>query len=178
MQDFNHQREQLNTVAIRTNDLEGIRQRLKQAGIAVGQILEGDRVDKQNQLIKWKTFFIDDDIEGLPYPFFIDWQQADTDRVVQLEKQGLIQQHPAGKLNVIKAVFEVNEPQKVSQQWANLIESFVIKKEGKFIVPIQDKIFEFVQGDANHLIALHISGAQSELHQKTISLGDAKFVFE
>lgn len=178
VQDFNQHKKRFNTVAIRTDDLESIRQRLKLLGIAAGPILEGKRLNEKNQLITWRIFFIDDDIDGLPYPFFIDWENSDADRERQLVAQGLIQQHPAGDLNVVKAVFEVSNPVQVSQQWAKIINSTVIDDHGKFIVPIGEKAFEFIGGTANHLSALHFSGAHAQKRQRTISFGEAQFIFD
>ncbi len=178
VQDFNRHQERLNTVAIRSSDLEKTWQRLKDDGIPVGQIFEGQRLDEQNHLIKWRIFFIDGHIEGLPYPFFIDWQSKDTDRIVQLKQQGLIQKHPAGDLKVVEATFEVERPKEVAEKWAKLLESSVIEQAGRFIVPIQERKFEFTQGKANHLATLGFSGANKALKSRSITLGDAEFNFE
>ncbi|CAM3199128.1 VOC family protein [Leuconostoc rapi] len=175
VQDFNQERQRFNTIALRTNDLENVRERLELAGIGVGPILEGKRRNEQNKLITWRIFFINDDIDGLPYPFFIDWQTSDQDREQQLIEQELIQTHPIGALKVVKAVFEVNNPLKVSQQWANLIDRVATEEHGEFIVPIGERTLEFVAGPANHLISLHFSGAN---HQQTINLGEAQLVFD
>lgn len=178
VQDFNNHVERLNTVAIRSDDLNGTWQRLKDAGIPVGRIFEGQRLDEQSHLIKWQIFFIDGHIEGLPYPFFIDWQSKDEDRISQLKEQELIQEHPAGNLKVVKATFEVEKPKEVAQQWAQLIESSAIEQAGRFVVPIQERKFEFTQGKANHLIKLDFSGADNELKNQTITIGDSELDFE
>lgn len=175
LQDFNQERQRFNTVAIRTNDLENIRKRIESAGVTVGPILEGKRRNEQNKLITWRIFFINDDIEGLPYPFFIDWQTSDKDRKKQLVEQKLIQAHSIGPLQVAKAVFEVSNPLQVAKQWAILIDSVATEEHGKFVVPIGERIFEFIVGKANHLTSLHFTGAQ---HQQTINLGEAQLVFD
>jgi len=79
---------------------------------------------------------------------------------------------------VVKATFEVEKPKEVAQQWAQLIESSVIEQAGRFIVPIQERKFEFTQGKANHLIKLYFSGADNELKNQTIIIGDSELDFE
>lgn len=175
LQDFNQGRQRFNTIAIRTNDLENIKKRIEAAGVEVGPILEGKRRNEQNKLITWRIFFINDNIDGLPYPFFIDWQTSDKEREQQLVEQKLIQNHPLGPLKVTKAVFEVSNPLKVSQKWADLVDNAVTERQGKFVVPIGERTLEFVTGSANHLTTLHFTGAQ---HQRTIKLGEAQLIFE
>lgn len=178
VQDFKNHRERLNTVAIRSDDLQGTWQRLKNDGVPVGTISEGQRLDEQNHLIKWQIFFIDGYIDGVPYPFFIDWQSSDADRIAQLKKQKLILKHPAGNLKVLKATFEVENPKKVAQKWAKVIESSAIEQAGRFVVPIQERKFEFVKGTANHLKELTFQGANGQLKNQSIVLGDAHLNFE
>ncbi len=178
VQDFEAHRERLNTVAIRSDHLQETWRRLKDAGIPVGPISEGRRLDEQKRLIKWQIFFIDGHIEGLPYPFFINWQSSDDDRLTQLKQQGLIEKHPAGDLKVTSATFEVEKPAEVAQKWAALIESSAIEQAGQLIVPIQDRKFVFVAGPKNHLAALQFSGAEAPLKNQTITFGEAQLNFE
>lgn len=178
VQDFKQQRQRLNTVAIRSTDLQATWHRLKATGIPVSPIEQGERLDEQQRLIRWKIFFIDGQIEGMPYPFFIDWQSPDTARIAQLREQKLIQSHPAGDLKVVAATFTVTRPQEVAQKWATLLASSVVKGSAGFEVPVQERTFEFVAGTANHLSALHFTGAQGKLKGKSIKLGEAQLFFE
>ncbi|KAL3946826.1 hypothetical protein [Lentilactobacillus hilgardii] len=79
---------------------------------------------------------------------------------------------------MVKATFEVEKSKEVAQQWAQLIESSVIEQAGRVVVPIQERKFEFTQGKANHLINFDFSGADYELKNQTITIGDSELDFE
>mgnify|MGYP000000877493 CR=1 FL=1 len=121
VQDYLKHMERMNTIAIRTSDIWRDYGRLKKMAIKVSPIKQGQRIDEQNHLITWLIFFIDDDIEGLHLPFFIQWPGTDQDREKGLKKQGLLRKHPAGDLIVKQAVFRVSNPEKISAVWGHLL---------------------------------------------------------
>ncbi|GAF40708.1 hypothetical protein FC83_GL002885 [Agrilactobacillus composti DSM 18527 = JCM 14202] len=176
-QDYEAKRQRFNTVAIRSSDLQATWASLKASGVPVGPISEGQRTDAQDHLITWQIFFIDADFEGLPYPFFINWQSTDADRIAQLTQQGLIEPHPAGDLKVIQGTFEVVHPKAAAEFWAKLVGSTATAQGVDYVVPIHERQFKFTQGVANHLTTLQFAGATGELAGQTIQLGDAKLTF-
>lgn len=72
----------------------------------------------------------------------------------------------------------MEKPKEVAQQWSQLIESSVIEQAGRFVVPIQERRFKFIQGKANHLIKLDFIGSDDELKNQTITIGDSELDFE
>lgn len=178
IQDFTHGIQRFNTVAIRSSNLTATWQRLKRQGIKVGPITEGQRLDEQGRLIKWQIFFINDTIHGLPYPFFIDWQSRDADRMIQLQQQGLMTTHPAGNLKVIQATFSVEDPKIASEKWAKLLNSSAIAKGTSYIVPLQERRFEFLQGPQNRLQTLRFEGgSNSRTWTHAFQIGQAEILF-
>ncbi|WP_416354065.1 VOC family protein [Agrilactobacillus fermenti] len=178
IQDFKHQRERFNTVAIRTSDIQATWQRLRSADIKVGPIQEGQRRDEQGHLISWTIFFIDDTIAGLPYPFFINWQMSDAERTAQLKAQQLLVSHSIGNILVHEGVFKVSNPQAVAERWAQMLNSTASQQNEDWIVPIQERQFRFIQGDENHLVTLRFKGATVKNLPQTLQFGTAKLVFE
>ncbi|WP_171051856.1 VOC family protein [Alteribacter natronophilus] len=65
--------------------------------MAVSPVLDGNRVNAHGRLIEWKMLTIEGDWHGLLYPFFIQWIEADHERLDLLKKEGVIKDHPAGK---------------------------------------------------------------------------------
>lgn len=178
VQDYHQKVQRINTIAIRTSDIEETHASLKKAGINAGDIEVGKRLDEQGHLITWSIFFIDGTIDGLPYPFFIQWQGSDETREQKLTEQGLIVQHAAGDLLAKQAVFNVPDPQKTADVWGNLLESKPEKTDTGYSIQLQDRQLIFEQGSANHLVQLNFDGAGDQLKQQTLAFDQIKFSFE
>lgn len=178
VQDYQQEVQRINTIAIRTTDIEAVHKRLKDAGINVGEIEEGQRLDEQGHLITWLIFFIDDTIDGLPYPFFIQWQGSDKAREQKLTEQGLIVQHAAGDLVARQAVFHVPDPEKVAGIWSGLLESNIENTDSEYQVQLGDRQLIFKQGPENHIVQLNFDGAGDQLKQQALALDNIKFSFK
>lgn len=178
IQDFKHQRERFNTIAIRTSDIQATWQRLHRADIKVGPIQQGQRRDEQGHLISWAIFFVDDTIAGLPYPFFIDWQVSDVERTAQLKAQRLIVMHPIGDVLVHEGIFKVSDPQDTARRWAQLIDGVAVRQKEGWIVPLHERQFRFIEGNEQHLVTLRFKGATVKNTPRTLQFGTAKLIFE
>ena len=88
----------LSRVALRTTDIVSVYYRLKQQGIEVAPIITGKRLDKQGRPVEWKMMTPGGSFQGLRYPFIIEWQETDEQRLEHLHQQGIIQPHPAGEV--------------------------------------------------------------------------------
>ncbi|MCO7125339.1 VOC family protein [Sporolactobacillus shoreicorticis] len=178
VQDYEQKVQRTNTIAIRTSDIEATHARLKEAGINAGDIEVGKRLDEQGRLITWSIFFIDGTIDGLPYPFFIQWQGSDETREQKLKDQGLIMSHPAGDLLVRQAVFHVPDPYKTAGVWGQLLENNPEKTDSGYKVHVEDRQLIFEQGLENHIIQLNFDGAGDQLKQQTLVFDQIKFAFK
>jgi len=58
-----------------STDVAALRERLIQAGIACQALREGSRRHPDGGSLRWKTFMLSDDCQGL-LPFFIEWNAA------------------------------------------------------------------------------------------------------
>ncbi|WP_018664903.1 VOC family protein [Heyndrickxia acidiproducens] len=178
VQDYEQKQQRINTIAIRTSDIEATHKRLKKAGVNAGDIEVGKRLDEQGQLITWSIFFINDTIDGLPYPFFIQWQGCDESREQKLTEQGLIVQHTAGDLQVRQAIFKVADPEKAAGIWGQLLETRPERTDTGYRIPLHDRQLIFEQGPENHMVQLNFDGAGDQLKQQTVVLDHIKFSFK
>ncbi|MFD2616613.1 VOC family protein [Terrilactibacillus laevilacticus] len=178
VKDYEQKVQRINTIAIRTSDIEATHARLKESGVNAGDIQVGKRLDEQGHLITWSIFFIDDTIDGLPYPFFIQWQGSDDAREKKLTEQGLIVQHAAGNLLVSQAIFNVSDPEKTAGVWGQLLETKPERTDTGYRIQLHDRQLIFKQGTENHVVQLKFDGAGDQLKQQTLVFGNITFSFK
>lgn len=142
--------EVLSRVVIRTDDIEEVAASLKAAGLSLSPIIDGKRLDNEGRLIEWRMMTIAGDFGGLVYPFIIQWSGTDTERVERLTSSGVIKPHPAGEVEIVRAVFHVSDPEAAANHWGTIFGLPVTKSEDDtFSLKIGDRSFAFVQEDEN-----------------------------
>jgi hypothetical protein len=170
--------EVLSRVVIRTDDIEGIAASLKAAGLSLSPIIAGKRLDNEGRLIEWRMMIIEGDFQGLDYPFIIQWSGTDAERLERLTSSGVIQPHPAGPVEIVRAVFHVSDPAVTANHWGTLFGLSVVESEDDTIsLTIGDKSFAFVQGDENQFKQVVFETDSVVLKGKTIQIGDGEYVF-
>ncbi|PLR96510.1 VOC family protein [Bacillus sp. T33-2] len=171
--------EAFSRVAIRTDNIDETAALLKNHQLKLSSIIDGKRLNAQGQLIEWRMMTIDGDFQGLLYPFFIQWKGSDAERLKKLTESGIIQPHPAGKITLRDAVFHVSEPAAVADHWKKVFGLPMIESDDDNAVTlgIADKLFVFKQGDANQLTQLVFNTDAPHLKGKTITIGEAQYVF-
>ncbi|MBM7539959.1 VOC family protein [Amphibacillus cookii] len=147
-------------VALRTDNIEAIREQLIEHQIDVSPIMEGKRYNAQNQLIEWKMMTIAGDFQGLPYPFVIEWLVTDQERYKQLREAGIISEHPLGDLSMSEAVFYVPDPKAMVDHWSMI---FPIEKKNATCLTLEDKVFVFKQATKAQLSELVINSPETKL---------------
>lgn len=170
--------EVLSRVVIRTDDIEEVAASLKAAGLSLSPIIDGKRLDNEGRLIEWRMMTIDGDFGGLVYPFIIQWSGTDTERVERLTSSGVIKPHPAGEVEIVRAVFHVSDPEAAANHWGTIFGLPVTKSEDDtFSLKIGDRSFAFVQGDENQFKQVVFETDSLDLKGKKISIGDGEYVF-
>lgn len=169
--------EVLSRVALRTDDIEAVAVSLKKQGLDVAPIIDGKRLNQQGQLIEWRMLTIGGDFQGLRYPFVIQWKSSDADRLKTLQANGTIQPHPAGSVTLVQAVFTVEDPEAVANHWHQLFGFVARKDDAGFVLTVADKTFLFRKGNSNALVQLNFHTDAETLKNKTISVGEGKYVF-
>jgi hypothetical protein len=173
------EQEVLSRVVIRTNDIEEIAASLKAAGLSLSPIIDGKRLDNKGRLIEWRMMTIDGDFQGLVYPFIIQWNGTDEERLERLTASGVIQSHPAGHAEIVRAVFRVSDPAAAAEHWGALFGLPIVHSEvnNTFALKIGDKSFAFMQGDENQFKQVIFETDSARLKGKTIQVGAGEYVF-
>lgn len=170
--------EVLSRVVIRTDDIEEIAASLKAAGLSLSPIIDGKRLDNEGRLIEWRMMTIGGDFQGLVYPFIIQWSGTDVERLERLTTSRVIQPHPVGDVEIVRAVFHVSGPEATANHWGTLFGLSVVKAENDtFSLKIGDKSFVFEQGDENQFKQVVFETDSLALKGKTIQIGDGEYVF-
>ncbi|PYZ96699.1 hypothetical protein CR205_13460 [Alteribacter lacisalsi] len=170
--------EVLSRVAIRTDHIETIRTSLLDHGLSVSPVLNGKRLNGHGRLIEWKMVTVKGDYKGLLYPFFIQWKELDHERQALLKKEGVIKDHPAGKVQLDEAVFLVDNPGAAADHWQTL---FGLQRSDQHdhALKIGECAFVFKEGknNENTLSQLVFTTNSSNLKEKTITIGKGQYVF-
>ncbi|WP_051291406.1 VOC family protein [Fictibacillus gelatini] len=106
-------------IAIRTNAIKELNKRLIEKGLKT-TIVPGARKLPDGTLLEWKLLFIQGSFENLPYPFFIDWEQRDDDRLEELKRRKNIADHPLGEITVEHVKIIVHDAKKAANKWGQL----------------------------------------------------------
>ncbi|MED1467860.1 VOC family protein [Bacillus salipaludis] len=128
-------------ICFRTSDIVRLKEDLKTKGYHPTEIFEGKRLRDDGVEISWKMLFIQHD-GALPYPFFIQWNQNDQERLEDLKRSEML---PSRQENhSVKSIsFVVSNVAQVVADWARLfgvpIESKNIIKVGRTDLVFHDK---------------------------------------
>lgn len=175
---FLPEQEVLSRVAIRTNDIQSMAASLKSHGLELSPIMDGKRLDTQGRLIEWKMMTIDGDFQGLAYPFIIQWNETDDERLANLTASKSIQPHPEGHTEIKSAVFNVTDPVSAAVHWQALFGLSVVESDAASVtLGIGDKTFIFKQGNANQFTKVIFETEADHLKGKTIKIGEGEYVF-
>ncbi|MDQ6599273.1 VOC family protein [Bacillus salipaludis] len=128
-------------ICFRTSHIVRLKEDLKTKGYHPTEIFEGKRLRDDGVEISWKMLFIQQD-GPLPYPFFIQWNQSDQERLEDLKRSGMLPSRQENQ-SVKSISFVVSNVAQVVADWAQLlgvpIESKNIIKVGRTDLVFHDK---------------------------------------
>lgn len=174
------EREELSRVALRTDDIEAVREHLSGFDLELSPIMDGKRLDAQGNLIEWRMMTIAGDFQGLPYPFVIQWTETDEERRKRMIDSGVIKEHPAGDVSVEAAVFFVSDPVTVATKWQELfgfeeVEDRSSTDEVKLKVGKQT--FVFKNGNENRMNKIIFQTEEEALKGTSFKIGQGEYLF-
>ncbi|WP_416143961.1 VOC family protein [Planococcus koreensis] len=104
-----HDEEGFGTVCLRTADIGSLDKWLREEGFETTGVLDAERKTGNGETIRWKMLFIEQEVtDALPAPFFIEWQQSDSERYSALRERDAIKPDNE-KLSVEACVFGVHD---------------------------------------------------------------------
>ncbi|MGZ4159706.1 MAG: VOC family protein [Neobacillus sp.] len=107
-------------IAVRTDQIEELAERLKEEGFTVYGPLPGERVRADGQVIRWSLLFSEYRANELSLPFFIQWEKSDEIRFSELEEQGLIGPYNVGNPKFESVGFVVHNLDQTLKTWVKL----------------------------------------------------------
>ena len=115
-------------IAVRTNQIEELAVKLKDAGYTVFGPFPGERTNPEGEVIRWSLLFPENREDELSLPFFIQWEKTDEERLSGFEKQRLIGSHTNGNPQFESVGFVVHNLEQTAATWSNL---FSLKQQGE-----------------------------------------------
>ncbi|MBT2570554.1 VOC family protein [Planococcus sp. ISL-110] len=116
-----HDQAGFGTVCLRTKNIKGLNDDLRNRGINTSGVLDAERRTEAGQLIKWRMLFIEEAVSArLPYPFFIEWQKTDQERYKKLRDNGIVQASNE-KMAIDRCVFGVWNPKEAASKWQTIL---------------------------------------------------------
>ena len=79
------------TICLSVDGIEQFKEEIENKGFRTSGVLDAERRTADGQLRKWKMLFVDQPVSNeLPYPFFIEWEEAEEKRFAKLREDGTI----------------------------------------------------------------------------------------
>lgn len=109
------------TICIRTSNIEGLKEELESKGFNTTAVYNAQRKTTTGAIRRWKMLFIDEIVDqSLPFPFFIEWEEPDSERYEALIKDGTVQESNL-KLSISSCLFRVARPRSAATQWGKVL---------------------------------------------------------
>lgn len=124
----NRRRDGLTRFAVRTTTIEEDAKLFAKAGLEVVGPERFSRKREDGSEVSWQLLYIGHPKSKIDFPFFIQWDEADTIRRKELKDRGIIAKHPLGDLTLQAVHFIVPNFDAV-EQIAQLTGASVLKKE-------------------------------------------------
>ncbi|KKO55337.1 VOC family protein [Paenibacillus sp. DMB20] len=109
----------LSRIALRTERIDELAAHLAGQGLEVVGPIDCSRRRPDGKLLSWKLLFAGLADEGLPLPFFIQWDDSDEARRLDLSSNGTITDHARGSLALDYVAFTVRNLQETVRNWTN-----------------------------------------------------------
>lgn len=109
-------------VALRTEHMEELAEKLLEKGFHINGPLEGKRIRDDGTLLSWKMLFIDQEDDSPRFPFFIEWGESDEKRKADLQKKGVISTHKNNVIGMKTVFYAVNDVTETSKRWEELLQ--------------------------------------------------------
>lgn len=116
------EKEGLARVAIRTDNIKRMAEKVKKLGYQVTGPFAGSRKRMDGTTLQWEMFFMEDNHGELALPFFIQWGQTDEQRREDLLRQSMIVNHPLGQLSLAHVAFAVRDLTQATARWSALLD--------------------------------------------------------
>lgn len=108
-------------IAIRTDRINELATKLRKERFTVHGPLPGKRVTASGEEIKWNLLFIEDQPNQLSFPFFIQWEKSDEERLSSFKKKGMVGRHTGENSKLESVGFVVRDLEETITTWGKLL---------------------------------------------------------
>lgn len=115
-------REGMLQIALRTNHIEALAVQLAEKGLQVKGPFEGERMRNDGHLIEWKMLFVEQEESSPKLPFFIQWEESDENRRLDLQKVGVIASHRNEVKEIQTIYYAVKNVRETVDRWKEILE--------------------------------------------------------
>ena len=146
------------TICLSVDDIEQFNEEINNKGFSTSGVLSAERRTASGQLRKWKMLFVDQPVSNeLPYPFFIEWEDAEDIRFTKLREDGTISAANEQR-EIMECVFSVEDPLRETAEWAILLSQKVGDADD---IALPNVLLKFVEheGDKDRLTDVVIGQA-------------------
>ncbi|WP_459502642.1 VOC family protein [Bacillus sp. C1] len=116
-------------IALRTDHIEELAVKLVEKGLQVKGPLEGKRMRNDGHLIEWKMLFVEQERENPKFPFFIQWEESDENRRLDLQNVGVIAPHSNNTKEIQNIYYAVKNVREIVERWKEILEVQVSHSE-------------------------------------------------
>ncbi|GEK33135.1 VOC family protein [Kurthia sibirica] len=133
--------EGFSSLCLRSDNLDKMNRYFIKMGYKTSGVLPSERMTTSGEVIRWKMLFINQKTDNsLPYPFFIEWQQAAEERFERLRSEGALTPENES-LTIKRCIFHVHDVEKKLTQWSRLLS---LPTKGN-VLKLSNTLFEFVE---------------------------------
>lgn len=109
-------------IALRSENLLADAERFRKLGLDVVGPTDLSRRRPDGSLISWQLLFVGKQEEYPELPFFIQWDESDEERLIDLTKRGTIADHPLGEVSLSAVGVAVKDISTVTEKWSKYLQ--------------------------------------------------------
>lgn len=162
-------------IALRTNKIEEDAKRLRDVGLTVFGPDSFSRKRPDGSTVSWKLLHFGLEGQEIDFPFLIEWDDEDQERVDELVKNGTVRNHSLGNLKIKEVIFSVSSLE-IAKRWSKLF-NFEVESSDTFLkikTPNCNLLFTPNSDNQNIIKEVLISGANEE---KIVEIENANYKF-
>ncbi|WP_168193826.1 VOC family protein [Lysinibacillus sp. SGAir0095] len=161
-------------LAMRSTSIEEDAEKLSSLGYEVYGPDNFSRTRPDGSVLKWKLLHFGKQGQSLEFPFIIQWEGNDNERLKDLTESGTIKPHPLGNLQIKAIEFEV-EDLTIATEWGRAFDFEVEGTDIAKMVKTPNCILTFKKSAGENKISqISIHGGMEKLE---VVLEGAKYLF-
>ncbi|MDE3838936.1 VOC family protein [Bacillus methanolicus] len=155
-------------ICLRTDNISVLQSTIRKRGFNTSDIFDGSRKREDGSVIRWKMLFI---LEKtfMPFPFFIEWEQTDEERLHDLKKLRMITEDQENR-SIKSVTYTVHNAEKAAKEWSKLFDVPILD-----ITDSEDKTASVQVGELE-VVFVQPATKESDLYKVLHQRGERPFL--